>query len=332
MSDATSFHACPLESAPPLSQPIDSLSLDASKQSGILEAAVETNQPPLAPVDSRLPALDKDASPDSFVKTTDWMTIAHKLRQHNRDLIKKIVQKEQALSESHHQLQTQVGRSRSADILIAQQAEELKSYQERLNQQLEELELSHQTVQQQQSYAEELAKQLISTQERVAQLERECVLLQEDYDQQLCKLQESKQQTKELESRLRRQQRFTLEYKAALEQYRDSPIAFSNDQLAADCGRQSLTSQGSGDALVPSVPSIQPWSALGKENEDSLERDNVNLGETIADTEIKETHTPNSPNLSGIEKQPSLSSPAIADSSLAKKRKPIDLPNFLRQR
>ena len=199
-----------------------------------------------------------DLPQGDFAKNTDWFALACKLRQRNRELIKTVVQLEQALADSQEQLHSQIMRTRSADTLIARQAEELDKTQEQVSNLFHELEASHQAAQRQQILIETISEQLEASQEQVAQLERECTLLQQNYNQQAQKLLETGKQVQELRSRLHRQQRYTLQFKAALEQCLEVPSPTTTIS-------QQLDSKTSSTALIPAIKPIQPWSSLTDE-------------------------------------------------------------------
>lgn len=206
-------------------------------------------------VDNILPAsqaMDQDPAADDFEPQTDWFVLARKLRQHNRELVKTVVQLEQALAESQKRLQNQIVRSRSADTLIAQQSEKLNAHQAQLSnlsQQLQALQSKDsQTVP---STADpDLAKQYQASLERYAQLERECTLLQESHSQQQQQIFEAKQEVQDLQARLQRQQRHTLQFKAALERLQQSSRSVVNEPLES-----SIT-----PPMIPKTAQIKPWS------------------------------------------------------------------------
>lgn len=207
------------------------------------------------------PAIDVsavDAEPDdtedfaleatSLVQTeanSDGFLIARKLRQHNRELVKTVVQLEQALAESQAKLQAQITRSRSADTLINQQAEDLSGSQTQLSRLNRELEQAKQSAQTYQEMAVVLERKLQTSQIQLAQIERECSLLQESYNEQQQKLFAAEQEIQDLQIRLQRQQSFTLQYKSALEEQANLP---------EDIDIPSTNHQ------VPKVSRIQPWS------------------------------------------------------------------------
>ncbi len=163
-----------------------------------------------------------DCSPEtaeSSTKNIDWQKLAHKLREHNRKLLKKVFQLEQELAETDSQLKQQLDRSQSREIVVEQQAKAIKDFQEQVANLLENVEQSKRETQTQQILIETLSKQFEVSQQQTAQLERECALLQENYNQKTYELIAQGKQTQELHSRLNRQQRYTLQYKAALDRY-----------------------------------------------------------------------------------------------------------------
>ena len=208
-----------------------------------------------------------DSSSEDCTKNIDWHALAHKLRERNRELVKTVVQLEQALTDSQEKLQSQILRTRSGDTLISQQTEELNTSQEQIGHLCHELETARQTAQHQEILLETLSKQLEASQEQVAQLERECALLQEDSEQQAEKLSEAEQQVQELLSRLSRQQRYTLQFKAALDRCLEVPSP--NNAI-----RQQLERATAIASAIPKAKPIQPWSAQLKEDfENSSELD-----------------------------------------------------------
>lgn len=199
----------------------------------------------------------------NFVETTDWVKIAHKLRRHNRDLVKTVVHLEQALAESQERLQSQIQQMFGVNTKTPQRSavegsdcapaskspEDLTFAQEQVVCLIKEIEASYQAIQRQQIVIETLSNQLEASQERVAQMERECALLKEDNNEQTHKLVVTQEQVLELQARLDRQQRHTLQYKAALE------------SLPAAQTATEKRSQVSFSCLPAKTQFIRPWSA-----------------------------------------------------------------------
>lgn len=95
---------------------------------------------------------------------------------------------------------------------------------------LQELVASRQMLQQQQILTESLTEQLVSSQERIAQMERDLALLQQSYDEQQHLLKDEEANCQDLRTRLYRQQQQALQFKAALEKCLDnSPLRHKPD-------------------------------------------------------------------------------------------------------
>ena len=199
-------------------------------------------------------------------KDIDWHKLAHKLREHNRKLLKKVFQLEQEVAETNNRIQEHTVRSQSTDMLIAQQAEEINHSQEEVAHLIQELENSQQEVHSQKILVDSLNKQLAKANEKFAQLERECALLQEKHNQQTHELLVKNQQVQELSSRLNRQQRYTLQYKAALDKYLDVGSAGYLAETKID-----------NNSLKTHPQPIQAWSQLKTTTETSTIKSS-NLG------------------------------------------------------
>ena len=143
----------------------------------------------------------------------------------------------------------------------------------------QELESAQQTGQRQQILIENLHSQLAYGQQRIVQLEQTCATLhqhQTEYQQQLA---QRDQVCRDLQVRLQRQQRYTLQFKAALEQCleitslpHDMPILEEESGLGAIAPISSVAplpstasspppSNLTPQLLTPKVRQIQPWSA-----------------------------------------------------------------------
>ncbi|HBB34772.1 MAG TPA: hypothetical protein DDZ80_15585 [Cyanobacteria bacterium UBA8803] len=196
-------------------------------------------------------ALEQERSKDA-----DWLALAQKMRQRNRRLLDQVNELKQALREKQEALNTELMRSQDRDLLLTRQGEELHTLQGQLTRLFHTLESSHQAAQRQQILIETLSEQLQSSQERVAQLERECALTQQRYNEQSHQLLQAASTCQELRTRLHRQQQQTLQFKSALEKCLEMPPSNSTEQ--------SQPRQHGGMANAPVLPKtqpIQPWSA-----------------------------------------------------------------------
>ena len=186
--------------------------------------------------------------------TQDWFNLARKLRGQNRQLLDTIVTLEEALAESRQQLQDYQERSRHHNSLLSQQTAQLQGTQAENSHLLEQLQTNQTQRQQQQSHLESLQKQLQAIQEAFAHLERECAVLKEESLQNKHQQVLKEEEIKELQQRLQRQQRYSLQYKSALDQYLSSQTnKIDPTQLPESTRVDEQTSSN--------VVSIQPWSS-----------------------------------------------------------------------
>jgi hypothetical protein len=203
-------------------------------------------------LESTTVSIDRDlGTNDRSTTSINWQKLAHKLREHNRKLLKKVFQLEQELVESDSQLKQSLITSRQQESSIEQQAKSIKESQEQIANLLENVEQSQREIKTQQILIDTLSKQLEIAQQQTAQLERECALLQESYNQKTYESIAQEKQTQELHSRLTRQQRYTLQYKAALDRYLNNVTAESDSAI------ESLE-------ISPEIKNqpIQAWSSL----------------------------------------------------------------------
>lgn len=154
----------------------------------------------------------------------DWHKLAHKLREHNRKLLKKVFQLEQEVIESEQALKEQKKLSHSNDLYAAKQAEKINHYQEQIADLAQKIETSHQETHSQQVVIETLTQQLDSSQQKAAKLEKECTELQEVNKTKSERLLAQQQQIQELTNRLNRQQQHIPHKQSDPERVASQPI------------------------------------------------------------------------------------------------------------
>lgn len=187
-------------------------------------------------------------------KDADWFALAQKMRQRNRGLLDQVSQLRAALREKQEELHSELMRSQQRESLLTQQTGELNTLQEQLTRMFQTLESSHQASQRQQILIETLSEQLQSSQERVAQLERECALTQQRYNEQSHQLLQAANTCRELRIRLHRQQQQTLQFKAALEKSLEMPTSSTLPEIPP------LRSGSASPSVFAKTQPIQPWS------------------------------------------------------------------------
>lgn len=210
-------------------------------------------------------------------KESDLFVLAQKLRQRNRTLQDQVVQLQESLRAAEEKLYSQSQqfseqesiRSQEVGTIISQQSAETSYANEHAGRLLQELEGTHQLAQRQQILIETLSSELQTSQERIAQLERECALTQQQYNEQCHELLQSESRSQELNTRLLRQQRQALQFKVALEKSLEVPTANQTTSPILELPWQEEVEpetpyKVNPAALVSRINTqpIQPWSNL----------------------------------------------------------------------
>jgi hypothetical protein len=162
-----------------------------------------------------------------------------------------IAKQRQALDASRQRLQDQ-------EAQLAEQVEAIHAAQAETAQLAQALEQAHQAQQKQRILIETLTAQLESSQMQVAQLERDCALTKQQYDEQIQQLRQSETACRDLRSRLHRQQQYTLQFKAALEKCLD---VSATQKIEESVDHAILQSECQSDPVefIKAQP-VQPWS------------------------------------------------------------------------
>lgn len=194
---------------------------------------------------------------------TDLISLIQELNQCNSILLDRVSQLEEALERSQNALKAEVKRSQDQPMFADFSAEnvvtvqELADAQEQIVNLYNQLEFVHQTSQRQQILIETLTGQLETSQERVAELEREAALVQQRYNEQAQVLAQYENNCRDLQARLHRQQRYTLQFKVALEK----SLEVSTPQPEPIAEVVAAVAKSSENLFLPKTKRIQPWSA-----------------------------------------------------------------------
>ena len=224
--------------------------------------------PDAMPVDDLLKQVEERPVQPSLVSGDFYL----KVQNQNQELRSQVTELEAALLRSQASLRAEIerweaatlaqsGSLESSESLLAQQNQALSGSQVRLGQLFVELENSHRMAQRQQILVETLTDQLQSSHEQIAQLERECAAVQQRSNDNLQQFTQSEQTARDLRSRLHRQQRYTLQFKAALEKCLDVPPATAQG-FVADFLDETLEPVAISPLKVkiPRSQPVQPWS------------------------------------------------------------------------
>jgi hypothetical protein len=199
--------------------------------------------------------------------TEEMLSLIQELNQCNNALLDRVAELEDALERSQ-QMSSSTPKSENWAIAGMEDLD-LPMAKQKIVELAQELELAHHTNKRQQILVETLTGQFENSQERVAELERECARLQQQSNDQTQQLGQSENACRDLRARLQRQQRYTLQFKVALEKALEvapsASMALANPDTTSDADEQPLVWLGASpdadQSLVPKARQIQPWSA-----------------------------------------------------------------------
>ena len=181
--------------------------------------------------------------PTTSQREAELLNLVRDLNECNDVLLAKVSQLEESLERSQAALQAEIDRcgGERGDREIVQLVTELDQ--------------SNQALQQHQILNESLQTELTALRERAAQLETEHTILVRQTTEQSQELLQTNADRRDLRARLQRQQRYTLQFKAALEK------CLTMSQEASDSSAASLDMSG---LTMPKADEIRPWvSSLG---------------------------------------------------------------------
>jgi hypothetical protein len=254
-----------------------------NNDSDSLDSAARADQTPANPPSNPLGAQDDweivpladmlasgkdpfDTSPQSAPthgdRESDLQARIQDLNRCNEVLLTRVHQLEEALERSQQVRQQAMERSqrRTAEEKMA------TAQNHSVAELLRDLEQSNGALERQTILAETLAAQLQTFQERSEQLEQECKVLRQQHSEKTQQLQVAEEACADLRSRLQRQQRYTLQFKAALEKCLDTnAFQHTSSRIEAESASSSSAPANSSAHLNPQVmprsERIQPWSA-----------------------------------------------------------------------
>jgi hypothetical protein len=261
---------------------------------------------------------------------TDLISLIQELNQCNSILLDRVSQLEEALESSQIALQAEVGRSqdyqsftsRSSDSVAGSSYNDLAAAQEQIISLFNQLEFAHQANQRQQILVETLGGQLESSQERVAELEREAALIQQRYNEQVQLLAQSETSNRDLQARLHRQQRYTMQFKAALEKCLEVPAP--QYDLSGEIIPTTITGD---DLFLPRAQRIQPWSAHTQGTPTQFPWMKLHAGVLDETVETSEDSSALDQPIPAIATTPASVAPIVIDNSAAKVAS-LKLPTF----
>jgi hypothetical protein len=213
-------------------------------------------------LDHEAEAVSPPATPTPQAIEADLHSRIQDLNQCNEVLLSRVHQLEEALERSQQALQQEIERSQRMTEENKVAAAQSYSVAELLR----DLEQANAALERQTVLAETLEAQLQTFQTRSQQLEQECTYLRQQNVEKTHQLTAAEDSCVDLRSRLQRQQRYTLQFKAALEKCLDT-AAFhhTSRSIEEDTAPETVftpaLSPDTSPLVMPRSERIQPWSA-----------------------------------------------------------------------
>ncbi len=228
---------------------VEILDLEAERQEPAVDVtAVDVTAVEVPMVEVAMTEVDADTD---MAQATQAELLAQ-----NQELLGWISELEHSLSDCQADFQAHLQQFRQQEILLERRTQELTAAQERVTVLTRDLETCRKTAQRQTILVETMTAQLETGQERIAQMERECTLVQRRSTEQAQQLLQAEQLCRDLKSRLHRQQRHTLQFKAALEKSLEVSVTPANFELP-ELDVEPIDFPGE---FFPRSQPVKPWS------------------------------------------------------------------------
>lgn len=220
---------------------------------------------------SASPAVSKEEGSFTSKRENELLSLIHDLNECNDALLSRVSQLEGALSHTQSALQGEVEKAKTArEKMIEQMSADQASVQQisqtaqqQIAKLVSQIDTTEQALQRQQLIDETRQAELKDYQERVTQLEKESALISQQHAEEAQARIKAETASRDLRSRLQRQQRYTLQFKAALEKsltVKARP-AYTANATEAHPFAQSSPAQSSPSVTMPKAQRIMPWMA-----------------------------------------------------------------------
>ncbi|HEY9880544.1 MAG TPA: hypothetical protein V6D29_18945 [Leptolyngbyaceae cyanobacterium] len=270
--EGTGIHASSVNAAEPSTADWEAVTFPGTLAIEQLpQATAEPASANPAPSEPVAPPISKD---DFSRRETELLQLIQDLNQCNDALLRRIGDLEEALERAETALQIEVERSQQNQSITSAEAQAaIMQQQQQVAQLLSELDIANDAVRRTTIHNETLQANLDTTRQRVAQLERECTLLQRRFTEKSNALSQAEATCRDLRSRLQRQQHYTLQFKAALEKCLDVSVQRTPEPVPEFRMVAEEPVPRPHPLSMPKAQQIQPWSS-----EEAISRPDPTLG------------------------------------------------------
>ncbi len=217
-------------------------------------------------------AISNTAETEGISRETELLALIHDLNECNDALLSRVsqlekdVEKAQAMSQSElerAQAAVQAIQARMSERISAEHAsiqQVSQNAQQQVAKVVTQLETTEQALSRQQLINENLQTELDNSQERIAQLERDCALSAQKHAEEAKARVKAETTSRDLKTRLQRQQRYTLQFKAALEKSLTVSSRTASESTIAKTTRP-ISFKDTASVVMPRAQRIMPWAS-----------------------------------------------------------------------
>ena len=232
------------------------------------DVAAQTSEVPNAEV-SNSETMDSTLNQDSAERERELLSLIRDLNECNDALLAQVSTLENDLQQTKAIAQADIERAKAAQIaqetanrqILADQSSAqhvAQVAQQQIAKLISDLDIAEQTLSRQQILNENLRTELADSQDHVTHLEREYALLTKRHAEEVQAKVQAETKSRDLRSRLQRQQRYTLQFKAALE--KSLTVGHSSAAPSVDPVRPVSFNQPT-SVTMPRSQRIMPWAA-----------------------------------------------------------------------
>ena len=234
-----------------------------------------------------MPAVDELAA-EPASREMELLSLIHDLNECNDALLAQVSKLEDDVKRTEASARADVEKAQAAVQLLQEKTSRQVSMEQASAQQVSqaahqqvaklvsELDTAEQTLSRQVLVNENLNTELMEAQARVAQLEKECALAAQKHAEEVQARVQAENKSRDLRSRLQRQQRYTLQFKAALEKSLSvgaspaasvgaadaaRPVSFNQSGYGSGYRSGSYAEQQGAGVTMPRSQRIMPWAS-----------------------------------------------------------------------
>ena len=209
---------------------------------------------------------------ETISRETELLALIHDLNECNDALLSRVTRLEETLEQTQAASKAEIEKAQAVARTIQQRMSKQVSAEQASVQQVSQnaqqqvakvvtqLETTEQALSRQQLINENLQTELDNSLERITQLERACTLSAQEHAEEAKARVKAETTSRDLKARLQRQQRYTLQFKAALEKSLTMSSRTEGSSIKAEAARP-VPFKDTASVVMPKAQRIMPWAS-----------------------------------------------------------------------